>query len=69
MRRRWLKQVLLERVVIHTTSNLSIEGLLSENAKDGVVLKTAKMLGPHPTDLAGEVFIPREQVAFAQKPG
>lgn len=63
---RWFKRVLHERLIIHTLANLSIEGLLTEVGKDGIVLKTAKMAN---TDLAGDIYIPREQVAFVQRPG
>ncbi|MGP8180845.1 MAG: hypothetical protein ACLP1E_08715 [Acidimicrobiales bacterium] len=64
----WLERMMRERVVVHTLKGDSIEGLLSETGNDGVVLHVAVMLQREGNGipLAGEIWIPREQVAFAQ---
>lgn len=66
--RNYLKARLSARVVVHTTDRQSIDGVLREVAKDGVVLLNARYLdapdGPEP--LHGDVYIPRERVAFVQ---
>jgi hypothetical protein len=54
-------------VLVHTTQNTSVEGLLHVVAGDGVVLVGARWLdsgGNVP--MGGEVFVPRDQVALVQ---
>lgn len=64
----WLDRVMKKRVVIHTKDDQSIEGTLMEQVEDGVILRAAKLLNPAgaSTPMAGEVFVPRDNVAFAQ---
>jgi hypothetical protein len=65
----WLESVLSRRIIIHTTTNQSIDGSLVATTSDGLVLRAAKLLGQgsgQATPMAGEVFIPRANVAFAQ---
>lgn len=64
----WLTLVLKKRITVHTRDSQSIEGSLMEKTDDGLILRAAKWLnsGARPTTMAGEVFIPRENVAFAQ---
>lgn len=48
---------------------MTFEGVLMAEHSDGIVLQAAKLLGdgtPQGTSLAGEVFIPREEVLFVQ---
>lgn len=66
--RSWLDRVMRKRIVVHTRDDQSIEGVLMERTEDGVILRAAKLLngaGP-PTQMAGETWVPRENVAFAQ---
>lgn len=64
----WLGRVLKKRIVVHTRQDQSIEGVLMEQLEDGLILRAANLLGGDGkrTTMAGEVFIPRENVAFAQ---
>lgn len=66
---RWLESVIARRITVHTKDSQSIEGSLFDTTTDGLVLKAAKLLGggkPEGTPMAGDVFIPRSNVAFAQ---
>lgn len=64
----WLHLVLKKRITVHTQDSNSIDGTLMESMDDGVVLRAAKWLnsGGPPTSMAGEVWIPRENIAFVQ---
>lgn len=64
----WLERVLKKRIVLHTRLDQSIEGVLMEQTADGVILRASKLLGENgkATPMAGEVWVPRENVAFAQ---
>jgi hypothetical protein len=64
----WLESVMTKRLVVHLVSGQSMEGSLSAITADGIILRAAKLLLPEQksTGMAGEVYIPREQVAFAQ---
>lgn len=64
----WLGRVLKKRIVVHTQQDQSIEGVLMEQVADGLILRAANLLGSDgkKTTMAGEVFIPRENIAFAQ---
>lgn len=64
----WLERVIAQKIIIHTKGDQSFEGLLVANLADGIVLRTALLLnsGADPTPMAGEVFIPRENVLLAQ---
>lgn len=57
-----------KRITVHLKSDDSIEGSLMLETADGIILRSAKLLtaGNEPASMAGEVFIPRENVAFAQ---
>lgn len=66
-RRSYLKRKRLVRVLVHTRDKATIEGLLDEVARDGLVLRNAKYLETDPeTALHGEVFIPHDRVGFVQ---
>ena len=64
----WIESVLRKRVVVHLKSSQTIEGSLTATMEDGLILRAASLLEPggQRTPMAGETFIPRENVAFAQ---
>lgn len=64
----WLESTLKKRIVVHLCDGLTIDGTLMEQAADGVILRAAKLLGDdkRETLMAGETFVPRENIAFAQ---
>lgn len=66
--RRWFSRVLKKRIVVHLKNDQTIQGVLMEHTRDGVILRAAELLGANglKTSMAGESFIPRENVAFAQ---
>lgn len=65
---RWLTQHLARRVIVHTTEGQSLEGLLTTNASDGLVMTAAIFLdsSTDPVQLAGTIWVPREKLAFLQ---
>lgn len=67
----WLESVMTKRVLIHLKDDNTIDGSLVARMDDGIVLRAAQLLSPNnlPTPMAGEVFVPRENVAFAQLDG
>lgn len=67
----WLERVTTKKIIVHQKNNASIEGLLVLNLRDGIVLRSASLLnsGAASTPMAGEVFIPREQIALVQLDG
>lgn len=64
--RRWIRSKTHSRLLVHTTADDSFEGVLLFEAKDGLVLVGATMHGERPTELSGEVFIPRDVVRMIQ---
>lgn len=69
--RGWLVGQRLRKVHVHTVEDTTIEGVLAEDAADGVVLRAAAFHegANHPVQMQGEVFIPRQQIAFIQVTG
>lgn len=65
--RRWAPKLEKRKVIVHTTDG-SIDGVLMVTARDGLVLSAATYLDDERPQLAGEMFIPRAQVAFIQVP-
>lgn len=66
---RWLRRQVRRPVLVSTTDGFTIDGLLETDAKDGLVLRAAFLLGDgDPTPFEGEVFIPRERVSMIQFP-
>jgi hypothetical protein len=56
-------------VLVSTTDGYTIDGLLETEARDGVVLRAAFLLGDgDPVPIEGEVFVPRERVSMVQFP-
>ena len=64
----WLERVMRKRIVLHTKYDQTFDGTLWEKTADGVILRAANLVEDdgRKTPLAGEVWIPREAVAFAQ---
>lgn len=64
----WIESVLRKRIIVHLKNDQSVDGSLVATMDDGIILRAAQLLnsGSAPTAMAGEVFIPRENVAFAQ---
>ena len=53
---------------MHTTDDRSIDGLLVATMPDWLVLRSARLLDDHHTELGGEIRIPRDKVLFVQYP-
>lgn len=71
MRRAWLRKTRTRTVIIHMRNDTpSVRGVLSGTFVDGLELRFAEMLKSGektpPTAMAGEVFVPREQIALVQ---
>lgn len=68
MTRSWFQAVLTKQVILHLKDDNTIEGALMAVTGDGVILRTAELRNRDnaPVAMAGEVFIPRENIAFAQ---
>lgn len=66
-RRSWLARTVTSRVIVHTTEDQSIEGLLVQAGPDGVLLEAPRMTAPEEVDLAGAMWIPGPKVNFIQK--
>jgi len=66
-KRRWIDRALRRRVLVHTSEDQTIDGVLMAATPDGVVLANAKFHEPD-VGFAGEVWVPREKVRFLQLP-
>lgn len=59
---------LKDRVRVHLTNAQTVDGVVSRSDREWVVLVDARLLSEKdPAVLAGETWIPRERVAFAQR--
>lgn len=57
------------QILVHTTEDASIEGVLMQVSPDGLMLMAVRYLSETGApNLAGEVFIPREKVVLVQAP-
>lgn len=66
--RRWTSRLEKRKVIVHTADG-SIDGVLLVTGTDGLVLADATYLGDdEKTEVAGELFVPREKVSFIQVP-
>lgn len=67
-RRDWLARSIRRRVIVHTTDDRSVEGVLVAHDRAGVALASAAYLdaGPAPLALAGDLWLPRDRVRFVQ---
>lgn len=64
---RWIDRLRFHTVVIHTTTQSSLRGVLTGTYKDSLVLSHAEFLvGDTTTTIDGEVIVPRERVAWIQ---
>ena len=64
----WLQGAVGRRVLVHTSDDRSIEGVVTVVAPDGIILRAARLLEKTPVDLAGETWVPRSLVSFVQFP-
>ena len=64
----WLGAAERRRLIVHTTDDRSIEGLVASAAVDGLVLSAARLLEKTPVDLAGDVWVPKAKIVFVQAP-
>lgn len=63
----WLTRKTLSRIVLHTVADQTFEGVLYSQDRDGVTLRAAFLVEEgRKTPLAGETWLPRESVLFAQ---
>lgn len=64
---KWIDRLRFHTVVIHTTTQSSLRGVLTGTYKDSLVLSHAEFLvGDTTTTIDGEVIVPRERVAWIQ---
>jgi hypothetical protein len=61
----WLQGVVRRRLLVHTRDGQTIDGQLVRVDADGLVLGPAQWEG---VDVGGEVWVPRERVAWCQQP-
>ena len=70
--RRWVKKHQLQRVLVHTVGNETIDGLLLGEEPGAIILVQSSFVDSSdsagPVPMAGEVYVPRGRVAFIQKP-
>lgn len=65
----WLETVTRHRIHVHTKDEHTIEGVLEGTTPDGLVLRAALLHtagAENPVPMAGDVWVPRERVAFIQ---
>lgn len=68
---RWVREHYLRRVLVHTNDGSTFDGLLQASERAAVILVNASYLSAEteqPVPLAGETYIPRERIAFMQRP-
>lgn len=67
---RMMRRLVAETVVVHTTAQTSLRGVLVGDYRDAVVLAHATYLGADTTvDVDGEAVIPKAQIAWIQRLG
>lgn len=64
--RRWLKDKVRNRAVVYTLDDQVLEGVLSVVADEGVVLNNTVIHDSSDVPLAGDLFVPRENIRFVQ---
>lgn len=66
-RGRWLRARIKETVTVHLTDGTTIEGVLVDHSRQGLVLSFAKYLDEEVSvPMAGETLIPQEKVLLVQ---
>ncbi len=65
--KRWTGGVVRRKITVHTHA-ATFEGILLEEHRDGLVLVNAILIREEggPLEMAGQTFIPREQVTVIQ---
>lgn len=64
---KWIDRLRFHHVVVHTTTQSSLRGILIGTYKDSLVLNHAEFLaGDTTTSIDGEVIVPRDKVAWIQ---
>lgn len=65
----WWDGVQRKSVLVHLVDERTIRGVVSQICPDGVLLVSAEYLedGGGRVEMAGQVFVPSERVAFAQQ--
>jgi hypothetical protein len=64
--RRWLKDKVRNHAVVYTVEDKVLEGVLAAVTDEGIVLNNTIIHDSKDVPLAGDVFIPREQLRFVQ---
>lgn len=63
----WLDAATRRRLLVHTRDGQTLDGQLVRVDRDGVVLEPARLDGVS-DGLDGQVWVPRERIAWAQQP-
>lgn len=69
---RWVREHYLVRVLVHTTEGDTFDGLLQASEREAIILVNATFHdsgSEQVVPLAGETYVPRNRIAFMQKPG
>lgn len=63
-----MRGLVMETVIVHTSSDLSYEGLLVLEHEKGLILRNPMLLDDQrsPTPMAGELWLAREKVEAVQ---
>lgn len=64
----WMRGLVMETVIVHTTTGLSYEGLLVLEHEKGLILRNPMLLDDQrsPTPMAGELWLSREKIEAVQ---
>lgn len=66
--RGWVEKKRRRQLLVHTTTDQTLRGVLLEESPDGLVLAGVEYLGEKALTMAGQVFVPREKIAMIQLP-
>lgn len=67
--KRWVRKAVGRRILVHTKDEQTVEGILVLQGRDGLLLNVAKLYSSDgEVPMAGDVFVPRENVALIQAP-
>lgn len=66
----WLASATRRRIIVHTKTDQTFDGILETEYVDGVLLRSVSLVesSSKSTPLPGEVRIHRDNVAFVQSP-
>lgn len=64
----WMRGLVMETVIVHTTTGLSYEGLLALEHEKGLILRNPLLLDDQrsPTPMAGELWLAKEKIEGVQ---